>query len=71
MNNLELYQIKLNQINYNDRLTRLQKTMKLAALMTEMERQFNIPMLYSRKWINDNEEVFHLYREVSDSRVFV
>lgn len=45
-----------------------QRDLRLAALMTEMERQFRIPALKNDEWEADNPAVADLYREVSYAR---
>lgn len=44
------------------------KDFRLAKLLTEMEKIFNIPMLKNDDWITNNSEAYRLYRKVSDSR---
>ncbi|QHA38645.1 hypothetical protein D5E69_22650 (plasmid) [Rossellomorea marisflavi] len=44
------------------------KDLRLAKLMTDMEKKFNIPMLKNEDWITNNLEAYRLYRKVSDSR---
>jgi hypothetical protein len=41
---------------------------QLAVLMTEMERQYKIPMQRSEAWEEQNRTVIALYRKISLSR---
>ena len=52
--------MRLNDVNTRDR--------QLAELMTEMEKQFNIPMLRNETWEKENRTVIALYRKISLSR---
>lgn len=45
-----------------------QRDLRLAALMTAMERQCRIPTLKNDEWEASNPEVIDLYREVSQAR---
>lgn len=45
-----------------------EKNRRLAALMTEMEREFRIPVLRNEAWEKGNKEVIALYRKISISR---
>lgn len=45
-----------------------QRDLRLAALMTEMERKFRIPALKDERWESANPAVADLYREVSYAR---
>jgi hypothetical protein len=42
----------------------------LSNIMTDMERDFNIPMVESEEYNSNNREVIELYRDIADSRVF-
>lgn len=44
------------------------KDMQYAALMSEMEQAFNIPMLKNEAWEKENKAVIALYRKISMSR---
>ena len=46
------------------------RSRKLAGLMTEMESEYNIPMLRTEEWEIRNKAVFVLYRKISMSRQF-
>ena len=45
-----------------------QRDLRLAALMTAMERQCRIPALKDEQWESANPAVADLYREVSQAR---
>lgn len=45
-----------------------QKTKEYAALMADMERIYNIPMLQKKEWEQENKSVIALYRKISMSR---
>lgn len=45
-----------------------QRDLRLAALMTEMERQYRIPALKNTEWESANPAVADLYRKVSKAR---
>ena len=45
-----------------------QRDLRLAALMTELERKFRIPALKNTEWETSNPAVADLYREVSKAR---
>ena len=46
------------------------RSRKLACLMTEMEAEYNIPLLRTEEWKIINKAVFILYRKISMSRQF-
>lgn len=58
------------EIINNKALTNYKRTMALSSLMTDMERQFNIPLLRDIEWEKHNQEVINLYRMIADSRNF-
>ncbi|WP_214798943.1 MULTISPECIES: hypothetical protein [unclassified Exiguobacterium] len=45
-----------------------QRDLRLAALMTELERKYRIPALKDEQWESANPAVIELYREVSQAR---
>lgn len=47
-----------------------QRDLRLAALMSEMERKFRIPALKDEQWETSNPVVADLYKEVSYARAF-
>jgi hypothetical protein len=46
------------------------RSRKLTCLMTEMEAEYNIPLLRTEEWKIINKAVFILYRKISMSRQF-
>ncbi|WP_409276404.1 hypothetical protein V1499_23020 (plasmid) [Neobacillus sp. SCS-31] len=46
------------------------KAIELAALMTEMEGSYQVPMLKNEEWEKANKPVIALYRKISRSRKF-
>lgn len=44
------------------------KDILLAGLMTEMEKQFKIPMLKNKEWERENIKVLAMYRKLSITR---
>ena len=46
------------------------RSRKLAGLMTEMEAEYNIPMIRTEDWEIRNRPIFVLYRKISLSRKF-
>lgn len=47
-----------------------QRTMQLSALMTEMEGEFKIPILYDAEFARKNAVALALYKDISNARVF-
>lgn len=45
------------------------KNIKLAEIMTEMEREYHIPMINDEEYNKTHTEVMELYREISSARV--
>nr|WP_012477122.1 hypothetical protein [Heyndrickxia coagulans]ABJ99985.1 hypothetical protein [Heyndrickxia coagulans] len=45
-----------------------EKDKQLAGLMSEMETDFNIPMLRRPEWERENRSVIALYRKIANSR---
>ncbi len=45
-----------------------QRDLRLAALMTELERKYRIPALKNDEWESANPAVAEFYREVSKAR---
>jgi len=45
-----------------------EKSDQLGMLMTEMEKEFEIPILKSKSWERENKAVTALYRKISISR---
>jgi hypothetical protein len=59
---------KAIRINYDKNLTRHDKDVALANLMTTMEQHYKIPMLKDLEWEAQNPEVIVVYRAISDLR---
>lgn len=49
-------------------LTDKEKNRQFARLMTDMEREFNIPIIKDVEWEKENKAVIALYRKISLSR---
>lgn len=49
-------------------LSDYQKTIKLSALMSEMEGQYKIPAFRNEAWEKENPTVLAMYRKISMSR---
>lgn len=45
-----------------------EKARKFARLMTDMEKEFNIPVLRNEEWEKQNKPVVALYRKISMTR---
>lgn len=56
------------EIVLSTHMTRQNRNIKLATLMTKMEQHFKIPALNSEKFNAENKEVIALYRKISDAR---
>lgn len=69
LENLSKFERKYNNIMESD-LDQNDKDHKLAALMTDMERQYNIPLLNDENWNNEHKEIIKLYRIIGNSRNF-
>ena len=64
---LQIINEKYESILHSD-LTNKEKSRQFARLMTDMEREFNIPVLRDSKWEKENKAVVALYRKISMSR---
>lgn len=49
-------------------LSDYKRDVKLAELMTKMERHYRIPLLRNPEWEKQNPEIIALYRQISNSR---
>ena len=49
-------------------LSAKEKNRQFARLMTDMEREFNIPIIRNLEWEKKNKAVVALYRKISMSR---
>ena len=59
---------KAAMIEADNSMNQEQKDLRLAQLMTAMERKYNIPMLRNEQWERDNPFVIRIYREISNMR---
>ena len=59
---------RAEEIIGNTSLTPYQKDVSLAALMTEMEGQYGVPILKDSQWESENKEIFEVYKKISDMR---
>ena len=59
---------RAEEIIGNTSLTPYQKDVSLAALMTEMECQYGVPILKDSQWESENKEIFEVYKKISDMR---
>jgi hypothetical protein len=49
-------------------ISKHEKSRRFAELMTEMEKDYDIPLLTSNEWEKENKAVIALYRKLSNSR---
>ena len=68
MDNLTYFLEKAEKIDSDSHLTRYQKDVKLAGLMTDMERMYGIPMFRNKEWERDNCNVISIYLKISNMR---
>lgn len=66
-NKLPFYNQIYENIMFSDD-TRDEKDRQLARLMSELERQYNIPIIRDPEWEKQNRSVIALYRKISMSR---
>lgn len=66
-NTLQIINEKYERILHSEMSNR-QKSREYAKLMTEMEKEFNIPVLKNEEWERENKAVVALYRKISISR---
>lgn len=59
------YQLEYEEIIHSDQPKR---DMLLVALMTEMEKQFKIPVPRNKEWERDNPEIAAMYRKLTITR---
>lgn len=45
-----------------------QKDVRIAELMTVMERRYGIPMFRNEQWERDNSDIISVYRKISGMR---
>lgn len=65
---LATYNLRYEAIMHDQHLSSNERSRKLAALMTDMERQYKIPSLRNEAWEKVNKRVIALYRKISLSR---
>ena len=68
MDKLICFLEKATKIVADPRMTQYQKDVRLAELMTDMERIYKIPMFRNEQWEKDNEYISTIYREISNMR---
>lgn len=68
MDKLLNYFKKAIYVESDDSLTQDQKDLKLAQIMTEMEREYRIPIFRNLEWEQNNPKVIRTYREISSMR---
>ena len=68
MDKLICFLEKATTIAADPRMTQYQKDVRLAELMTDMERIYKIPMFRNEQWEKDNEYISTIYREISNMR---
>ena len=59
---------RAGEIIRNKNLDGQQKDEKLAALMTELEGEYNIPLLKNPQWEDENPKLYKAYKAISDMR---
>lgn len=68
MDKLICFLEKATVITDDPYMTQYQKDVRIAELMTIMERRYNIPMLRNEQWEKDNSYVISVYRTISNMR---
>lgn len=66
-NKLPFYNQIYENIMFSDQ-SRDEKDRQLARLMSELERQYKIPIIRDPEWEKQNRSVIALYRKISMSR---
>jgi len=69
MNKLAQYHKQYEDIMSGD-MSQQERNRRLAALMTEMEQVFQIPILRNEEWERRHKAIIALYRKISLSRRF-
>lgn len=64
---LSYYHQRYEEILHSN-ISNYDKNKALSEIMTEMEKEFKIPMLRNEKWEKKNRSVIALYRKISLSR---
>lgn len=68
MDKLICFLEKATAITDDPHMNQEQKDVRIAGLMTDMERRYEIPMLRNEQWEKDNSYVISVYRKISDMR---
>lgn len=68
MNELREFEKEFQDILKREDLEQERKDIQLSGLMTEMEREFKIPLLQEDEFERENKDVIGLYRKISMSR---
>lgn len=68
MSKLKKFEQEFKNILERQDLEQDRKDIQLSALMTDMEREFKIPMLKNEDYEKENKDVIALYRKISRSR---
>ena len=68
MDKLICFLEKATKIAADPRMTQYQKDVRIAELMTDMERIYKIPMFRNEQWEKENEYIITIYREISRMR---
>ena len=68
MNKLAQYHKQYEDIMSGD-MSRDERNRRLAALMTEMEAEYNIPLVRDEEWERRHKAIIALYRKISQSRM--
>ena len=59
---------KATMIDADKNLTRHQKDVKIAQILTDMEGRYEIPLFKNEQWEENNYLVFRVYREIGRMR---
>lgn len=68
MENLDKLIVRAEQIVEDKKRSQQQKDAELAAIMTEMEGKYRIPLLNDLEWNATHPDVIRTYRQISDMR---
>lgn len=68
MDKLPCFLEKATKIADDQYMSQDQKDVRLAGLMTDMERRYEIPMFRNKQWETNNSYVISVYREISNMR---
>ena len=68
MDKLICFLEKATKIAADSQMTQYQKDVRIADLMTDMERIYGIPMLRNEQWERENGYIITIYREISNMR---